>query len=494
MVTYKSIAKSSGLIALVQIVQMLFSLFRNKAISLLLGSGAFGLYSIYNTFVEMGAVFSVFGINNSVVRELSRCGKDKNAIGKVFYVSNRLIFISSTIVFLLTFAFAEEIGIGLFNESGHESGVRCVAFLVLFTVAAKEGYSLLNGIRSLRSLAISQIVSSGIGSIGIIIAVLIWKSNAIPAALGIISFSMAIVTYVYVRKDGIREVKATWYEFKSTSLILLRIGAGVTIAGIISTVMTLMSKSFLTEHYTISAVGFYQSSWTISNLYTGIILTAMGVDFMPRLSKVIDDNKKAIELINQQIVFGVVLSSVAITGILLFSKEILNILYAEEFKIASTIVKWHIIGVFLRVIAFPFSYTILAKGDAKFYVTAQILFWTGDYVLLMVCSSLWGFEGLGVNYPIAYLGYLIMTYFAAKRICNFTFSKELNWVILRLCGFILLAWLFSSVNVNNQILHYAISILLLIYHIYFVNQYLSRKMDINIYLLLKNKILRHEEQ
>ena len=74
MTSYKSIAKSSGLIAFVQIAQMVFSLLRNKAISILLGSGAFGLYSIYNTFIEMGSVFAVFGVNNSVVRELSRCG------------------------------------------------------------------------------------------------------------------------------------------------------------------------------------------------------------------------------------------------------------------------------------------------------------------------------------------------------------------------------------------------------------------------------------
>lgn len=491
MASYKNIAKSSGLIACVQIVQMIFSLFRNKVISLILGSGAFGLYSIYTTFIEMGSVFAVFGLNNSVVRELSRCGKNKCSIGKVYYISNRLILISSTIICILILLFAKELSYYIFNEYGHEDGVRCVAFLVILMVIAKEGYAILNGIRSLRKLAVSQIVGSGTGSIGIIFAILLWKSDAIPASLGFISATVAIVTYIFIRKEGVREVKVTWNEFKSISRILLSIGAGVTVAGIMSTVMTLMSKSYLTEHYTISAVGFYQASWTISNLYTGIILSAMGVDFMPRLSRVIDDNKKATEMINQQIVFGVVLSSIAITGILLFSKEILYILYAEEFKIATTIVKWHIVGVFLRVIAFPFSYTILAKGNAKFYATAQIIFWTGDYILLMLCSSLWGFEGLGVNYPIAYLGYLLMTYFAAKRICCFAFSKELIWVIIRLCGFILVALLISSV-IDNLMLYYAIACLLLICHIHFVSQYLKHKMDINIYLILKKRFIKNE--
>lgn len=488
MTSYKSIAKSSGLIAFVQVAQMLFALFRNKAISLLLGSGAFGLYSIYNTFIEMGTVFAVFGLNNSVVRELSRCRDDKQAVGKVYYISNRLIFVSSAIIFLLIFVFAEEIGFYMFNEKGHTAGVRCVAFIILFMVAAKEGYAILNGIRSLRKLAISQIISSGIGSIGVVVAVLLWKSDAIPAALGIISVTMSIITYIYVRKEGIREVKVSWGEFKMTSHTLLYIGAGVTVAGIVSTVMTLMSKSFLTEHYSISAVGLYQSSWTISNLYTGIILTAMGVDFMPRLSKIIDDSKKATELINQQIIFGVVLSSIAISGILLFSKEILYILYAKEFEAASTIVRWHIVGVFLRVITFPFSYTILAKGKAKLYATVQTLFWTGDYILLMVCSYFWGFDGLGVNYPIAYLCYFTMTFMAAKRICHFSFSTELKKVLIRISIFLSLSWAFSLADVENFWCKYGIACLLLVLHSFYINFYLKNKMELNIWQLIKSRI------
>lgn len=442
----------------------------------------------------MGSVFAVFGLNNSVVRELSRCGDDKRAIGKVYYISNRLILFSSAIVFLLTLVFAEEIGLYIFNENGHAAGVRCVAFIVVFMVAAKEGYAILNGIRSLRKLAISQIVSSGVGSIGVILAVWLWKVDAIPAALGIISVTMAVVTYFYVRKEGIREVKASWMEFRKTSRTLLYIGAGVTVAGIVSTLMTLMSKSFLTEHYSISAVGFYQSSWTISNLYTGIILAAMGVDFMPRLSKVIDDGKQATELINQQIIFGIVLSSVAISGILLFSKEILNLLYTKDFEVASIIVRWHIIGVFFRVMAFPFSYTILAKGEAKFYTVAQILFWTGDYMLLMICSHFWGFEGLGVNYPIAYLGYLVMTFLAARRICHFSCSGELVRVLGRLCVFIGVAWAFSSIDVENLWCRYGIAGLLLFFHFCFVNTYLKRKMELNIWQLVKSKIIKNHDK
>lgn len=435
----------------------------------------------------MGSVFAVFGLNSSMVRELSRCNDDKNAIGKVYYIVNRLVLIFCALTFLIIFLFAGEIGLYLFNNSGYTSGIRCVAFIIIFAAYEKIGYSVLNGTHRLKKLAISQIISSCAGSIGIILAVFIWKDNAIPGALSIIFIVMTIITFFYVRKEGIREIKASWDEFKLASYTLLYIGAGVCIAGIISTVMTIMSKSYLTANYSLSAVGFYQASWTVSNLYTGIVLTAMGVDFMPRLSKIIDKKKEASEMINQQIIFGMVFVSIAITGILLFSKEILYILYSKEFEIASIIIRWHILGVFLRVIAFPFSYTILAKGDAKLYAIIQTLFWVGDYLLLRLCSSIWGFDGLGINYPIAYSCFLALTCFAARKICNFRFDSEVIKVFSIICIFICLAWVIAAVDIKSYYLRYTITIVLLICQIVYIYNYMKKKMGLNIKSILHRK-------
>lgn len=490
MSAYKEIAKSSGLVAFVQVAQMLFALCRNKAISVLLGSAAFGLYSIYNTLVELGTSVAIFGLNNSIVREISRCKGDRVQIGRVYYVANRLVAMFSLIVCSAVLVFAKDIGYYMFNEYGHENGVRCIAGIVIFMVVAQEGYAVLNGIRSMKHLAVSQVVSSGVGSVGMVLAILLWRENAIPAALGIVAVTMAFVTFLYVRKDGVREIKVSRSEFGSISRTLLYIGAGVTVAGVISTVMTFLSKRFLLEHYTLSAVGLYQSSWTVSNLYTGIVLGAMGVDFMPRLSKIIDDKEKAAELINQQILFGVVVSSIAISGILMFSKELLFILYAHEFEAAANIVRWHIIGVFLRVIAFPFSYTILAKGKALLYAIIQTIFWVGDYLLLILCSYIWGFDGLGVNYPIAYFAYLLMTFFASKFICGFSFSKELLKVLAILTFFIGLAWMFTCLEIEIVWCKYGIACILLLLQSIYVWRYLKNKMDLNILQFIKHKVMR----
>ena len=65
--SYKQMAKSSGIVAFVQIFQMLFGLVRNKAIALIVGTSGFGIWSLYHTFLEMTGNFSVFGLDRGGV-------------------------------------------------------------------------------------------------------------------------------------------------------------------------------------------------------------------------------------------------------------------------------------------------------------------------------------------------------------------------------------------------------------------------------------------
>ena len=67
---YKTIAKSSGVIGLVQIVKMVFGLIQNKVLALLIGPSGFGVWGLYNSFVEMVNSFSTLGIDSSGVREI----------------------------------------------------------------------------------------------------------------------------------------------------------------------------------------------------------------------------------------------------------------------------------------------------------------------------------------------------------------------------------------------------------------------------------------
>lgn len=484
--SYRDIIKSSGLIAFVQLFQMGFSLIRNKAIALILGAGGFGIWSLYYTFIQMISSFSLLGMDQSGVRDIARHNTDRETIGKCIWTFRRAIFCISVLVGIAVFCFASRISDYLFNSDQYAGGIRLFSLVVIGEGIARGGYAILNGIRDMKKLAKSQILSSILGSLSAIGIIFFWKEQGIALGLSTITFILAIITSWFVKKTGVKEVVPSQKEASRILRSLLVVGVGFTLAGLIATLMTLFAKSYLNQHYNLTAVGIYQASWTISNLYIGIILSAMGIDFMPRLSQVADNNAQMCRLLNEQIEFGVLLSSVGVTGILIFSSFILQLLYSSEFISGVNIIRWQVLGVAMRIIAFPFSYAIMAKGKSLLYVIIQALFWVSDYLLLIVFSSWFGFEGLGVNYFIAYTGYLLMTYIASSYLCHFRFNRKVIRIIAVTWGCIIIIWLFN--NYAPKSITYVAGIPFLVIQGLAVNWYMKKYMKIDLIRFIQNKL------
>lgn len=170
----------------------------------------------------------------------------------------------------------------------------------------------------------------------------------------------------------------------------------------------------------------------------------MGVDFMPRLMTISEDNQKINSLVNEQMELGVLLSSIAVVGILFFSQIILNILYSSEFLSGANIIRWQILGVGMRVLAFPFGFVIMAKGKSVLYITIQTIFWIGEYLLLLFFANKYGFNGLGVNYFVGYLGYLCMVVISGYFLFSFRTSKLLLRILFISWGIIFISWIITT--------------------------------------------------
>lgn len=486
--SYKDMAKSSGIVAFVQIFQMAFSLLRNKLVALFIGASGFGIWSLFQTFMDMAVSFSTFGLDQGGVREIAKSSSDKTSTSKCIFAFRVAILSISIIFSIIILCFAEDISQYIFKTSGYAGGIRILAITLIFYGISKGGYAILNGLHALKSLAISQVISSVSGSIGAILIIYFCGENGIPYALSVVIVVSAIITSHYIKKQKIGFTSLSWVEFRDYVKKLMYLGLGFTIAGIVSTVMTMMSKSYLNLHYDLDTVGIYQASWTISNLYIGIILSAMGIDFMPRLSKVSSDDTQMNLLINQQIQFGMSLASIGGTLVLLFSPLILLILYSSEFVTGVSIIRWQFLGVVLRVVAFPFSYSIMAKGKPIQYATIQVIFWITDYLLLRLFSSVGGFDALGINYFVAYILYLLLTCFACVYNHNFRLSKETKKIVLLAMVFICLFWILCLCL--DGIILYIVGMILWCIQFYFTNKYINQVMKIDLFKFVKSKLLR----
>lgn len=423
--SYREIALSSGIIGFVQVFKIIFSLIQNKVLAVVVGPYGFGIWGLYNTYVEMISSFSTLGLDSSGVRQISKNSDNEVVTAKCIWLFKRVMLYVSILASIISILCSKYISQSLFGSEDFQFGVIIVSFVILLNGVWKGNIAILNGLRHIRELAISQVLGSCVGAIVAIISVLCLGIDGIPMFLVATGIAMAVVTWSYVKKLCIPSIKPSYEEARIELVHLFHIGFAFTVSNVIFTLMTYFSRVFLSKEFDMEAVGIYQASWTISNLYIGTILTAMGVDFMPRLMKVIKDKIIVNQIVSEQLELGILISGIGVLGILVFSPIILNLVYSNEFTVGTQIIRWQVLGVALRIFGFVFGYAIMAYSKSLIYILAQGVVFSLDYILLILFSKTIGFDGLGINYCISYISYLLIGFLACRKLFGFRFSRRL---------------------------------------------------------------------
>ncbi len=81
---------------------------------------------------------------------------------------------------------------------------------------------------------------------------------------------------------------------------MLIMGFLLSVSGLMTTGTAYILRVFISNTGGVDQVGLYSAGFAIINTYVGMVFTAMGTDYYPRLSAVAGDNTKATQTINQQ--------------------------------------------------------------------------------------------------------------------------------------------------------------------------------------------------
>jgi len=303
-----------------------------------------------------------------------------------------------------------------------------------------------------------------------------------------VAFTAVISTTYFLKKHNLKVIIPTINEFFTEFKVLFKLGLGFSIVAIMGSGLMFFSQVYLNSKFDLKTVGIYQASWTISNVYINTILVAIGVDFMPRIAKVISNKVTATKLINEQIEFGVLVSSIGIACVLIFSPLVLKLFYSADFINGVSIIRWQVIGVALRVLAFPFSYAIIARNKPLLFILTHFIAFSLDYILLVFFSKHLGFLGLGLNYCLSYIVYATVVILIARKLFNFKFSRLaikifiISWII------IITSWV--TVMFFDYKYSLLIGTIIILFNLIWILKVLKNEMEISIITILKRKLLK----
>ncbi|MCL5986681.1 MAG: oligosaccharide flippase family protein [Actinobacteria bacterium] len=406
-----------------KIILMLISVVQGMIVIRLLSISEYGLVGIVLAVSSIVGVYQHLGLGIGTLREVASA-KGNDAVSRVFSTSFfARLSITLPIAFIL-FLLADKIALNIYHRPEIIFGIKITAFVILANGIQEIGFNVLNGIQKFKFVFLLQILNSILNLILVVGFIYFWNYNGyfIGNLIATIIFCILFIifTYLAMGRRIIFPKKSEFIEiFKSIFTIGLFIYLGKIFFGLFNQSGILIFGYFASNDevgYLRFAITYGSYILAFSNAVNHINITIMTKKFLQDI-----DSFKRDFIENFNTFFY--MTFFVITIMILFSKEIIQVLAGKPYLVVQPIV---IISVFAFFVHMLFEIlcgsVYISSKDLRGYLIS--------YVILAAVStlSIYLFVVLGFGKVGVLIGMLIGT-FATLLFSIFRIWKMLNmWV------------------------------------------------------------------
>lgn len=411
--------KAMGLFGGVQVMGILCSIIRTKLVALWIGPVGIGLFGLFNNALEMISTGTNLGIRSSSVRDISQAlASDRGLVTRMVTVVRRWSLWLGLAGALLTLSLAPLLSQITFGDSAHIWGFVALSIAVLLQALTNGEYAILQGTARLKRLASVTLWGTIVGlAISIPMFYLLRERSILPS---IIAYAAALAALAWLfRNRDYPSVKVNSRETFDMGRGFVRLGIYMTLGNFATILASYAFNAWLNVNAGTETVGYYQAGYTLINKYTGLILTALGMEYYPRLAKVAESRMRLRAFVSQEINVAIAVMAPVVALFILLREVVVWLLYTPEFNVILTFISWGMIGTVLRTLSWCLAFTILAKGDGKTYLWTEVASAVINLALNIVFYRWWGLTGLGIAFLVSYLLYTIIiavVYFRGYRL------------------------------------------------------------------------------
>ena len=403
--TYRRIVKSTGLFGGVQLVNILCSIIKTKLVAVWLGAEGIGIMSLYTLATETVSQITGLGIRQSGVRDVSVASKS----------GDHIQFESVKLVVRRWSGFAGLLGAAL--------------------VAGEQ--AIIQGSGQLRILAKSGVAAAVVSLILSLPLFYYFRIGGIVPSLIIASVLTLLFLFYYNRKSvkSSIQVRQSWKDTKIYGRKMVLLGIYMTVSGFVVTLFNYLFIAWMNARGGMADVGYYQAGYNLMNRYFGLIFTAMGMEFYPRLAAVCDDKPEVSRHVSQQAEISMFILVPTIGLLLLFKDLVIRILYTGDFQIVEGYLLWSVPGVLFKAVSWSMGFILLAKGKGPLFLVTEIVSAVMNLALNFIGYKYMGLQGIGIAYTLGFILYMLFIGIICFRMFGLRMSKSFYIVFLISCLF-----------------------------------------------------------
>lgn len=454
--------KNSALIGFTEITIIIVSIIRAKYLAVNIGTEGYGEYSLISSFFSIVTALCYGWIARGTIKYTAEY-KQKEDYDSVFKVHNYSISIAlllSTLAMTILFIFRSYISTNFISPNiilWHYS-----LFTASFLASSLTPFFswLLQGYILIKKTVILRIVTSIFSLLSVLIFVYLFELTGYYISILVSGY---FGLYLYWRETKkLTKTKFLFPDFKDIILKkLLRFGSVNFILLIINSLSDYIQRIIIVNALNIASVGLLQVANSIIN-YMGVLNRGSMFFNDPKMSQeldIIERNKVLNDFIKFNILIGIPLS----VFLIIFSKELISLLYSKSFNPLSSVIYVFIISQYINFIVGGFQSVMLGKAFLKMHSIVSISYSFIIVIISYLTIKRYGLLGIGASLLIANLFTLIVDYvYLRKKIGIIIDSKLISIIFISLLVFTISVYLQSSSTVIRVALFLS-SIILVIF-------------------------------
>jgi len=354
-------------------------------------------------FLRFAQSFSILGLYNGVVKYIAEFKDNTKELSKTISTVFYLGFISSFIISLLCYFYAQEINDYLFpGYNDYAFVIRILAVAMPFYALNMFSFSILNGFSKYRILLVINIIGQLLGTFVTVFLIWLNKLDGALVAVVIAESLIFLITVVGIANQrslvGLIQVKnvrlASIKKLSTYSIMAL-------FSAIVLPLVSIEIRSYIIDNVNQQAAGFWELMTRISKYYLMFVSSLLTLYILPRLSEI--DNVKEF----RKEVFGFYKTIIPVFGLGLLAIYFLRpfivlFISSAEFKPVEDLFFWQLLGDFVKVLSIVIAYQFLAKNMFWHYIITEAFSVALMYLTSIYFIDMYGVKGATIAHFVTY--------------------------------------------------------------------------------------------
>lgn len=424
---FKDGLKATSLFGGVQFFNIIIRIIQSKCIAVLLGPAGMGIYGLLHSMTLVINGFTGFGLGVSAVKDISEAhvAGDNKRIARTLSVLKKLVWITGGVGVAVCLFFSPVLSVISFGTYDYTLSFAAISITLLFMQLTAGWNAQMQGTRKFPNMAKATVFGSASGVLISIPLYWVWGTKGIVPAIILSTLITMVFSWYFSKKNSFAKVKMTFKEARNEGGTMAKMGFYISVQSMLSLCAGYIMRAYISHHGGLEDVGLFVAGFTMIDTYVGMIYTAMGTDYYPRLAAKSKKNTSDFNTaINQQMEISLIFISPMICIFLVFGNYAISLLYSEKFLTIEMMLCVAMLSNYFKAPGWSIAFSFLAKGDTKAFMINELFAITTNTVIKIVFYCFWGLTGVGVGFLVSYIIYLLQVNTICRYRYNYSFNKN----------------------------------------------------------------------